>query len=289
SNNPVFVFGSLLEQGRFGPHNFELGALNQPGAISNFRSSLDLNLPVFNRFRISTEIEKARLLDEQAAADIRWSEQQIRFQVIEAYYGVLLARAARQVAQQAVASAEAEVTRLRNLREQGLVVSSDLLSMEVQLAEFQQQEIEAEGDERVAQAYLSTVISQPLERRHRVRGQLDDRDFPVRSESELIGQALQRRPDYLKTEMAVSQREEEIRSQKGQFLPDLNLFANYGLSGHNLASGSGDFAVGARLSFGLFDPGRSSRIRESIALKDSARSHARNYANQVRLEVIRAL
>lgn len=289
SNNPVFVFGSLLEQGQFGPHNFELDALNQPGAISNFRSSLDLNLPIFNRFKISAEVEKARLSDEQAQADVRWSEQQIRFQVIEAYYGVLLAREARDVATQAVASAEAEVERLQNLRDQGLVVSSDLLSMEVQLAEFQQQEIEAEGDERVAEAFLSTVLSQPLDRRYQVHGQLEERDFTIGGESQLIQGALRNRPDYQKLETMVRQREQDIRSRRGQYLPDLNLFANYGLSGHDLASGSGDFAVGARLTFGLFDGGRGPRISESVALQESARAEARGYADQVRLEVVRAL
>ena len=30
SNNPVFVFGSLLEQGRFGPQNFECEFVQQP-------------------------------------------------------------------------------------------------------------------------------------------------------------------------------------------------------------------------------------------------------------------
>src|SRR5512143_1565178 len=31
SNNPVFVFGSLLEQGKFGMQNFGIDSLNQPG------------------------------------------------------------------------------------------------------------------------------------------------------------------------------------------------------------------------------------------------------------------
>ena len=51
SNNPVFVFGSLLEQGRFASHHFDPAYLNSPGAMSNFRSSLDLHIPLFNRFQ----------------------------------------------------------------------------------------------------------------------------------------------------------------------------------------------------------------------------------------------
>src|SRR5215216_387032 len=32
SNNPVFVFGTLLEQGQFGPENFAIDSLNHPNA-----------------------------------------------------------------------------------------------------------------------------------------------------------------------------------------------------------------------------------------------------------------
>src|SRR5580765_8080322 len=36
-NNPVYVFGSLLEQGRFTQQNFDLRSLNNPDALTNFR------------------------------------------------------------------------------------------------------------------------------------------------------------------------------------------------------------------------------------------------------------
>ena len=35
SNNPVFVFGSLLEQSRFAPQNFDIGLLNSPEPVNN--------------------------------------------------------------------------------------------------------------------------------------------------------------------------------------------------------------------------------------------------------------
>jgi hypothetical protein len=37
SDNPVFVFGSLLTQGQFGEQNFQIGSLNRPNFINNFR------------------------------------------------------------------------------------------------------------------------------------------------------------------------------------------------------------------------------------------------------------
>src|SRR5690242_12580083 len=34
-DNPVYVFGSLLEQGRFGANNFAIDSLNHPSDLSN--------------------------------------------------------------------------------------------------------------------------------------------------------------------------------------------------------------------------------------------------------------
>ena len=39
-NNPVYVFGTLLEQHRFGSGNFALDSLNRPDALTNFSSQL---------------------------------------------------------------------------------------------------------------------------------------------------------------------------------------------------------------------------------------------------------
>ena len=40
SNQPVFVFGSLLAQSRFGASNFAIESLNHPDTVNNFRGAL---------------------------------------------------------------------------------------------------------------------------------------------------------------------------------------------------------------------------------------------------------
>ena len=51
SDQPVFVFGTLLAQSRFGPENFAFDALNNPDAISNLRGSLTVQQNVFDYAR----------------------------------------------------------------------------------------------------------------------------------------------------------------------------------------------------------------------------------------------
>src|SRR5512139_329143 len=92
-NNPVFVFGSLLEQGRFSQQNFRLSALNNPDPLSNFRTAITLRQALFDRLQTYTRVSQARLGQQQADLQKAMVEQQVCFEVIRSYYGVLVGHA----------------------------------------------------------------------------------------------------------------------------------------------------------------------------------------------------
>lgn len=288
SNNPVFVFGSLLEQGRFGMHNFAIDSLNNPGSLSNFRSSLNVRVPLFNRFQISSGIEQARLQTEQADSDSQWVAQQIRFRVIQAYYGLLVAQARQEVAEGAVKSAEGDLKSMQDRFEEGMAVASDVLAMQVQMADFKQQLAEAKGAVRTARAGLNTVMAAPLDSVREISGELSERALELPSQESLVADALRNRPDYQKSEMEVQKASQNIRAAKGQYWPDLNLFAQVGHSSHDLSNGSADFAVGASLNFNILDFGRSSRIERAVAGTEGARAQQEQLASEIRFEVVEA-
>src|SRR5687768_10734906 len=89
-NNPVFVFGSLLEQARFGPENFSLPALNDPASITNLRSAIHVNLRVFDGRRTSARRAQANVQHTQATLRRTLAEQQILFETVRQYFGVLV-------------------------------------------------------------------------------------------------------------------------------------------------------------------------------------------------------
>ncbi|MFZ0429967.1 MAG: TolC family protein [Acidobacteriota bacterium] len=289
SNNPVYVFGSLLEQGRFAANNFDVNFLNNPGSMSNFRSSLNLEIPLFNRFKVQSGIEQAQIQQAQSQTQSDWVRQQLRLHVVQAYFGLLVAQQREQVAAEAVRTAESEVSNIQSKVEQGLAVRSDLLAMQVQLAEFRQQQVEAAGDAQTALAALNTVLALPVATPLQLGATLEDRDFRIPEQTELISTALSRRPDYLNAARQVELAEQQVRVARGSWWPDLNLFAQAGQSSQNLTNGSGDFAVGASLNFDVVDFGRPARIEQAVARTRAARAEQDRMANQVRLEVVQAL
>ncbi len=287
-NNPVFVFGSLLEQARFGPQNFQISSLNNPEPLSNFRTAITLRQTIFDQLQTYTHVTQARLGQQQADLQKAMVEQQVRFEVIRAYYGVLVAHAKKDVAEEAVKMAESDVKRVRDRFKAGLVVESDLLAAEVQLAEFRQQLIDAEGDVVVGYAGLNTVLGLPVDTSQKVTGELANRRFETAPKEELLRLALLHRPDYVRAGYRVQLNKEGVRGAKREYLPRFDFMATYGGSGKDLSSGSSDWAIGAGLTFNLFDAGRGARVGKARAAESMATAEQENLANQIRLEVVRS-
>ena len=288
SNNPVFVFGSLLEQSRFGPQNFNIDSLNNPGFLNNFRTALIVRMPIFNQLETDTKVAQARIGQEQANKQQDQVKQQVRLEVIRNYYGVLVAQGKKDVAAEAVKMAEAEVKRIRDFFESGLVVQSDLLSAEVQLTEFRQQEIHAAGEVVTAYAALNTALGLPIHTPQNVTGRLAEKSFSVPAVEDLIQSALTQRPDYARVNLTVRSMEKKVRGAWGQYLPKVDVFSTYGMSGRDLSSGSSDYTIGAGLTYNIFDQTRSARIDQARAAQSMAAAEQEHAANQIRLEVVRA-
>ena len=288
SNNPVFVFGSLLEQGRFGPANFQIDSLNHPDAVNNFRSSLTLRFPVFDQRETQTRIATARIQQQQADQQTSLVEQQIRFEVIKSYYGLLLTQAKLKVAEDAVRTAEADVKQARDLVETGVVVQSDLLAARVQLSQFRQQQIQMAGELVTALAALNVALGLPVDTPQQPLAELVERRFTVDALEVLSTQALQSRPDYQRAVLSSRATAEQLHGARGEWLPRVDAFVTGGRSSEHFTNGSGDYAAGATVSFNLFDAGRKSRIARATATQSIAHAEEEQLANQIRFEVVRA-
>lgn len=288
SNNPVFVFGSLLEQGRFGPTNFQIDSLNNPDAINNFRSSLTLRFPVFDQRETQTRIATARIQRQQADQQTSLVEQQIRFEVIKSYYGLLLTQAKLKVAEDAVRTAEADVKRARDLVEAGVVVQSDLLAARVQLSQFRQQQIQLSGELVTAVASLNVALGLPVDTPQQPSAELVDRRFVVEAVETLSSQALQNRPDYRRAVLSSQATIAQVHGARGEWLPRVDAFVTAGRSSEHFTNGSSDYAAGATVSFNLFDAGRTARIARAKATQSIANAEQEQLANQIHFEVVRA-
>ena len=134
SDNPVFVFSSLLTQHQFGPDNFNIGPLNRPDSINNFQSVLSVDQPIYDAGQTRNAMKTATLSRQLSSEEQRLTQMQVISGVVQAYYGVVLAAESLKTAEQAVRSAEADLQRAESVRAAGMSTDVDVLSIRVHLA-----------------------------------------------------------------------------------------------------------------------------------------------------------
>jgi outer membrane protein TolC len=287
-DNPVYVFGTLLEQGNFGPENFDPSFLNDPPELDNYRLAVNARLPIFDQLRRWSTISIADAGVEQAKLQAEGARQMLRSYTIRAYYGVLIAEAREQVAADAVKAAESGVASIRARYETGLVVQSDLLAAEVQLSNFREQLIAAQGDRAVAHKSLANVLGVPSDTTLEVTAELTAPSFPETPYAELVAAGMERRPDVQIAALGRRQAALGARVAKGQFLPRVDTFANWGQSGETISDQNDDMIVGVSVSWNLLDPGRAYRVSEARAQELAAEAGVDQIRNDAELDILTA-
>ena len=288
SNNPVFVFGSLLEQGRFGPANFDPRFLNNPDPLRNYRLGLNVRFTVFDQLRRFDSMRQASNSVAQAKAGTDETQQATRLDVLAKFYGLLVEEARRDVAVEAVRSAEADASAMREKLRQGLLVESDALSAEVQLASFRQQQIEAEGGVRVARAALNTTIGRDALAETSARGELPK---AIREEApleELFRRGLAARGELHAAKLGTDNARLRLQMARGSLLPRLDTFASWGASGPSIGDRNSDHAIGAIVSFDVFDGSKFARIAQARAGAEEANAAQSAARDKVSMEIIGA-
>ncbi|MGZ5472761.1 MAG: TolC family protein [Thermoanaerobaculia bacterium] len=288
SNNPVFVFGSLLEQGEFAPRHFDPAFLNAPEALTNFRASITARYAAFDRFRTTTAVRQARNGMDRAGVELEETRQRVRSEAIARYYGVLVAQEKLAVAREAVRFAEADAKAARDRFEQGLVVESDALSADVQLAGFRQRVIAAQGELAVARAALGRVLQRDVPENLTLGPGLPAGETGLQAQAPELERALAQRAPVRSAASNVTDTELRLKAERGSLLPRVDAFGTFGASGGTFGDRNSDHMAGIAVTFDLFDRGRSARIAAARAEIDAARAGEALARDAVTMEVVTA-
>jgi outer membrane protein len=286
-NNPVYVFGSLLNQRQFGPQNFALPSLNKPDALDNFQAKLSVQQVVYDAGKIRGLVAQARLGERVAQQDVEKTRQELIFRVVNAYTLHLLARSAQQVADEAVRTAEASRVRAESLYQSGMIVESDKLAAQVFVARMLEQLLKAKNQVALSRANLNFEMGLPVDNPIEMAAELTEVRFDSEPQESLLAHALEQRPDYLQTVLLKDIAKEGVGIARSEFLPQIGVYGSLEADSQTFVDrGGNNWIVGARLHFNLFR-GRSDKAQLEEAKANLERSMAlSNYVSAaVRLQV----
>jgi outer membrane protein len=274
SNNPVFVFSSLLSQRQFARENFEINTLNNPAYVNNFQSLLVAEQSVYDSGLRKSQIRSAELGRELANQAGRRTETEVIAGVVRAYYGVLVSRENARVAADAVQSAEADLKRAQSRRDAGVTTDADVLSIRVNLSARREQEIRREADLQLAMATLNQAMGLPLESEFELTTRLDVSPPKPSSAVEVEKDAVANRPELAQARLAIDLRESQQKTVRASFLPDFYVRAAFEADRPQFYNNGGaNWLTAAGMRWNLFR-GFSDKARMDAATQEMVRSRA---------------
>jgi outer membrane protein TolC len=272
SNNPVFVFGSLLNQGEFGESNFAVSSLNHPDPLNNFQSRFNVQQVLFDSWRTKRAVRGASLGSDLAAEQERATESDVVLGVVRTYFGALLGAENRAVAEQSLQSARADLERAESLHQAGMTTEADVLSVRVHVASVEQERIRAEQDAEVALAALNDALGMPLDSRYDLTTPLQPLGQGIPTREEYERRALAEHPSLRQAELGRAIAETQLDLAKTSLWPQITAHGIFEADRQGFASrGNSNWLAGVSLQWNVWD---GSRKRAEIAAARSAESRA---------------
>jgi len=290
SDNPVFVFSSLLTQHQFGETNFAIGPLNRPDALNNFQSQLTFDQTLYDAGQTRQAVKAAALNREMSEEEARGVRLSLIAGTARVYYDVVLASESLKTAEQAVRSAEADLRRAENVRAAGLSTDVDVLSIRVHLADVTEQRIRRAADFDVARAALNDALGMPLDTAHSLTTALAPADLPELAAEDLEREAARERPDARQVHLASSLAQTQADSARTSLLPQVSFRSMLEADRQRFVTrGGSNWLASISLRWNLFNGfSDKARIDEAGHLLRRAEADAKRVDSAVRLQVRRS-
>jgi outer membrane protein len=289
TDSPLMALGTKLNREIVTPADFNPAVMNDPAPVSNYNTRLTVMQPVFSGGREYIGRAQAGLAKEASVQDRERTRQETVFNVVKAYFGVVLAKEHRTVARQSLETTEAVVKLAEARYKAGAVLQSDLLRAKVQLSEVREMVTRAENGLRLAEAALNYAMGEPLEREHEVTGVLAPRDGTTEMDI-LVDDAAAKRPDLLSMGLNTRNAERSVSLARADYLPTFNIMGQVDWNSDKPAGEDAkSWTVMAVLQWNLFDGlVTRSKVKEALATSSRMRSLEEQTRSAVQLQVRQA-
>jgi outer membrane protein len=290
SDNPVFVFSSLLTQHQFGEENLQIGTLNRPDFLNNFQSQVTVDQTLYDGGQTRHAVRAAELTKDITAEDGRRTRMEVIAGAIRSYYDALLGAEELNATSQAMRSAQADLERAESVRSAGMSTDVDVLSIRVHVAGVREQQIDREADLEVARAALNNALGLPLDTTHTLTTGLAPLRLPDGLLAEYEKNALGERPEARQVKLAINLAENQAATARSNFMPQVGLHAAFEADRQNFYDkGGANWLVSIGLRWNLFngfsDKARIEESKSALRRSEADQAHANS---AIQLQVRRA-
>ena len=256
TTNPMWAFGTILNQAAFTQKDLDPIKLNDPDAINNFASTFLLSWSIYEGGRTKIGWEQAKQNLSIASLTLERTRQNVIARTATAYVGLVLAQKNIMVIKKALETATANLKMIQSRYDNGFVVKSDLLRAKVRIADLDQQQLSVKSRFKIGEAMLNAAMGvgdarslspvTPLTIGSDISGTIDN----------WINTALSKRPEMQNLHLAEDIARKEIKKSHALHYPDVNLVGNYEINSEDFSDSADNYTLGAVVRINLFSGNR---------------------------------
>jgi len=281
TDNPSRAFGMIIAQRRL---DFSPSVdFNHPGGTDNYRPEVTASYSLFRGGQDYFQTKAAQLGVEAAKLEKSVIRNQLLNSVSSTFYVYLASIAADEVALRSIKAVESELKQSRIRYEAGAILRSDVLSLEVQLAQVQGDKIQTANAIELAKTGLKQLLgitaSQPFEINTSNHWVLPEASH---SFDELLNVAFKQRPEIYTANKQIEIAQQQLNVARGAYLPTADAYVSYGSDSKNLefSSSQDNITAGVMVKMDIFS---GFRDNEKLKKAEHQLAIAKKSAKQTQL------
>lgn len=283
TNNPLYAFGSKLNQERITMMDFNPDNLNSPKSISNFATKLEIQQPIINMDAIYQK-KAGQVKSEVLKIKTERTKEYVQFELKKAYMTLQMAYKMVETLENARTTTLANKKVIDNYYKNGIIQKSEVLYMDVRLKEIENQIQFAKSNVKNASDYLYFLLDEDYQNKVlKPTESLEYQENMVENNPTLNIN----RKDLQAYQKSLEAYDLMIKSSKAKFLPKLNAFGSFEMYDNKIAQfDANGYLAGIQLSWNVFDGLKAKSEQEKYKAELSkAQTEIQQYQKQSELEL----
>ena len=250
----------------------------------NYQTGISIQQPIYLGGKLRLANKQAGKALELSTIQYKEKISEVLFNIIQSYYGVLLAEERVKIEEEALTLLK-EHKRIAEISlKAGLSIKTDLLQVEIEESKAIHSLETARNDLKMARRMLGNMIDYDL-------GQLSflepDFDYEPELDIELQYQkARDRRGEFKLLDINKEILDLSIQSESNPYLPNLVLVGNYQCQGNELSFDNGTGSITLSLSMNIFDKGLAKNTGKKLKNDlEKLKLQSSNLEEMIKLEI----
>ncbi len=255
---------------------------NDPGEFCNLETGLTARWNLFKGGRKLLGVSIAKIGVDNQEAFLEYQKNVIVSSLIHLYFSVLKSGEYAVIAKNSVDTVKEQLKIMTVRYEAGGVLKSDLLSLEVRLAEAKKALVEIENLHSATTTALAAILAREPDEKLNLSKECEcPVQFPAGYE-QAVSIALKKHPEMIRSQIRLEMAQKELKRAAAGYFPRLDFYAKYYGDSDNFEYREGNYTTALALNWDIFTGFSSPAEREEAS---QALAQAMAAKEKIRLKI----